>query len=77
MTEELLFKNNVCVPLAEVDKVNPNCHDITRGICPLNWQVRHDFFNNLPFKWELETGILKNCRCTVLTWCFPLFKLPL
>ena len=23
-----------------MDKVNPNCHNITQGICPLNWQVR-------------------------------------
>ena len=31
--------NNVCNP--PEFKVNPVCHAITKGVCPLQWQVRN------------------------------------
>eukprot|EP00088_Acartia_fossae_P066290 TRINITY_DN820_c0_g1_i8.p1 TRINITY_DN820_c0_g1~~TRINITY_DN820_c0_g1_i8.p1 ORF type:complete len:690 (-),score=186.94 TRINITY_DN820_c0_g1_i8:58-2127(-) len=36
-------KNNVCVPANDDGtpaEIKQTCHDITRGICPRNWQVR-------------------------------------
>jgi len=59
-------QNNVCVPAAEASKVNPNCHDITQGNCPLNWQVRRGCCAGDAGKYD---GKLKTQNDTVWVCC--------
>lgn len=48
-------QNNVCVPAEEVGNVNPNCNNITQGICPLNWQVKRECCADIKYDGKLVT----------------------